>query len=635
MHIGKKSSSDDKKYPPDSFMGRLKERKIIATLAAFAGSGVVIIELAHHILVNHYHFPHQVVDFCIVTIAGTLIATLIWRWFRGTEKRPGNVKVEVLVVPLTILLIVVIDLKLIFAMTGIAINMLPIGIVALCLGIAWVVFKSLQWAASVPEAEKKVKTTKPGEEEPISFPEWEKSIVVLPFENISPEEGQDYFCDGLTEEIITDLSKIHKLRVISRNSVMVYKDTRKSTKEIAQELSVQYILEGSVRKSGNDLRITAQLIDAEKDSHIWAEKYQSALDDIFTLQEKVSLSIIDILKLKLSPEEDQNIKQRPIKDIVVYECYLRAKQKMPLWTEDAIDSAIALLKKALEIEGPNELLYTTLGLAYTRYWGALPFRQDESELEKAEDYAAKVFEMNPDSSDGHVLKGTALFFRGMLQEAVAHIKMGYRMDPNNSNALFYLAWISGISGQMDKCRSYYEKLIVLDPWTGLNPGWLEYYSGNFEKSIDGYRKEYEMNPESPYTRWAYACTLAWALHKDEACEILDKIVRDTPNTIFGQYAAFLMNALQGHTEKALRTVTPELISAAKVHWQLPWMMAAIYSLLGRTDESLNWLEHAVTHGFINYPFLSEKEPFLENVRGVGRYKKIMEKTKHEWENFEV
>ena len=185
MLVGKNSNSDSKKYPPDSFKGRLKERKIIATLAAFAGSGVVIIELAHHILVNHYHFPHQIVDFCIVTLAGALIGTLTWRWFRGTAKRPGNVKIEVLVVPLIILLTLVIDLKFIFVMTGVSINMLLIGIVALCLGIAWVIFKSLQWAASVPEAEKKAEDLKPVEEQQISFPEWEKSIVVLPFENIS------------------------------------------------------------------------------------------------------------------------------------------------------------------------------------------------------------------------------------------------------------------------------------------------------------------------------------------------------------------------------------------------------------------------------------------------------------------
>lgn len=193
MHIGKKSTSPSKKYPPGSFVGKLRERKIIATLVAFAGSGVVIIELAHHILVNHYHFPPQTVDVCIVSLASALLGTLIWRWFRGTEERRGNVKVEVLVVPLIILLTLAIDLKLVFIMTGISINMLLIGIIALCLGIAWVVFKSLQWAASTPEVEKKAEILKPVEEKPISFPEWKNSIAVLPFTNISADPEQEYF----------------------------------------------------------------------------------------------------------------------------------------------------------------------------------------------------------------------------------------------------------------------------------------------------------------------------------------------------------------------------------------------------------------------------------------------------------
>lgn len=183
------------------------------------------------------------------------------------EKRSGNVKVEVLVVPLIILLTLVIDLKFIFVMTDISINMLLIGTVALCLGIAWVIFKSLQWAASAPEAEKKAEVLKPIEEQQISFPEWKKSIVILPFDNISPEEGQDYFCDGMTEEIITDLSKVHLLRVISRGSAMTLKGTKRKANEIAEELNVQYVLEGSVRKAGNDIRITAQLIEAASDAH--------------------------------------------------------------------------------------------------------------------------------------------------------------------------------------------------------------------------------------------------------------------------------------------------------------------------------------------------------------------------------
>ena len=144
-----------------------------------------------------------------------------------------------------------------------------------------------------------------------------------------------------------------------------------------------------------------------------------------------------------------------------------------------------------------------------------------------------------------------------------------------------------------------------------------------------------MDPESPYTRWAYGVALAWARRPDDAYEILEKILRDTPDSIFGQFASFLINALKGRTEEALRALTPEAITMARDQWQMPWMMASIYSMLGETKESLDWLEHAISRGFINYPFLAEKEPFLENIRGEERFKKLMQRVKYEWENFEV
>ena len=152
----------------------------------------------------------------------------------------------------------------------------------------------------------------------------EKSIVVLPFENMSPDPDQEYFSDGLTEEIITDLSHIHDLLVISRNSAMTFKGTNKKTSEIAKEVNVQYVLEGSVRKAGNNLRITAQLIDSDKDVHLWAEKHSGTLDNVFDIQEKVSESIVNELRLKLSPQEKKQISERPIENIHAYEFYLKA-----------------------------------------------------------------------------------------------------------------------------------------------------------------------------------------------------------------------------------------------------------------------------------------------------------------------
>jgi serine/threonine protein kinase/Flp pilus assembly protein TadD len=465
--------------------------------------------------------------------------------------------------------------------------------------------------------------------------EQEKSILVLPFVNMSPDPEQEYFSDGLTEEIIADLSHIQDLRVISRTSAMRLKNTDKDMKTISRELGVRYVLEGSVRKAANSLRITAQLIDAAADTHLWADKYSGTLNDVFDIQEKVSRSIADALRLNLSPEEDRHIAARPINDLVAYECYLRAKRQMVRWTVESTDNAIELLERALRTEGPNELIYATLGQAYLVYLCPIPLKEAESMLAKAESYAAKVFELNPESPEGHELKGEILFHKGETKDALMHLKKTCQLTPQNSSAWLWITGICGISGKMEAARFYYNKLTAIEPWSGMNPNWIDFYSGNFEIAADGYRKEYEMDPESPYTRWAYGCVLAWAGRTDNAYEILEKILRDTPDFIYGQFASFLLNALRERTEEALRAFTPEVLSWAKDQWQMPWMLASLYSLAGKTDESLYWLELAVNRGFINYPFLAEKEPFLERIRGEERFKKLMKRVKKEWENFEV
>ena len=176
-----------------------------------------------------------------------------------------------------------------------------------------------------------------------------KSIAVLPFANMSSDPEQEYFSDGLTEEIISDLSGIKTLLVISRSSAMTFKGTQKKIKEIAGELNVRHILEGSVRKAGNNLRISAQLIDAESDSHLWSEKYNGTLEDIFDIQEKVSRSIVAALKIKLTGEEDKQISIRPIENVHAYECYLKARQEIFRASEDSMQNAFKLLQNGIEL----------------------------------------------------------------------------------------------------------------------------------------------------------------------------------------------------------------------------------------------------------------------------------------------
>jgi len=227
----------------------------------------------------------------------------------------------------------------------------------------------------------------------------EKSIVVLPFDNLSPDPDQEYFADGLTEEIISDLAKIRELRVISRNSAIKLKDTDKDTRTIGREFGVQYLLEGSVRKAGNNLRITAQLIEAANDRHLWAEKYGGTLDDVFDIQEQVSGSIVDALRLELGPASDGRPLKRPIENVHAYECYLRARQENYRFTEEGCDRALELIRTGLELAGDNAALQALMGLVYWQYIniGVNPAEFD-GYLEKAEKCANRALELDPTSS---------------------------------------------------------------------------------------------------------------------------------------------------------------------------------------------------------------------------------------------
>jgi TolB-like protein len=463
--------------------------------------------------------------------------------------------------------------------------------------------------------------------------ESKKSIVVLPFANLSPDPDNAYFADGLTEELIAELSGIGDLRVISRTTAMKLRGTQKDVPEIGRELNVQYVLEGSVRKAGNSLRITAQLIDAVTDAHLWADRYSGTMEDVFEIQERLARTIVEQLKVTLRPEEERRIAERPVSDPVAYECYVRAKHELAKWTRGALDEGVALLEKSLAMTGPNELLFATLGIAHTRYF-VLGIKSDEELLAQAERWAAKAFELNPASAGGHVVRGLVLWHQGRIQEAVHDFKAALRSDPQNAEAMHWLASSAGVSGHLGAARSYYKRLVAVDPWGGMNPGWVEYYDGRFDASLEGFRKEYEMDPQSPYTRWAYGSVLVWAGRIDEGCEVLDQAVQDAPETTFGRVAAFLTCALRGKSDEAIRVMTPELREAAWGDIQLAWMVAAVYAILGKKDEAIDWLEQAVRRGFINYPFLAEQEPFLTSIRGEPRFQSLMKEVKRRWKAFQ-
>ena len=464
----------------------------------------------------------------------------------------------------------------------------------------------------------------------------EKSIIVLPFVNMSPDPDQEYFSDGLTEEIITDLSHVHELRVISRTSAMMLKGTKKALENISRELNVQYVLEGSVRKAGNNLRITAQLIDAKNDAHLWAEKYNGTLDDVFEIQEKVSRSIVNALRLKLSREEDKNLAERSFDNIQVYEYYLKASEEITKFSEDAINHAIRYLQNAVDIIGDNALLYSGIAFAY---WNLVNIgAKQEDYLGKAEEYAKKALLLEPESSLAHVILGFVDFLQEKTLESLPRFKKALEINQDEIFALAGILSVYHLTGKMSAAVPYCERLMQKDPLS-FPANWYQgaqyYYNGQFDLSLQAWQRLYELHPENPFSHFMYGLILAYNNEIDKAISIIDQSVIANPDTLFAKLCLILKYALQGDKDKVLQEITPDFQKTVRRDCDFSLHLSSFLALINQKKEALDWLENAVKSGLINYPFLNEKNPFLENIRGEQRFKKLMERVKKEWENFEV
>ncbi len=463
------------------------------------------------------------------------------------------------------------------------------------------------------------------------------SIVVLPFTDTSPLKDQEYFCDGLINEIILDLSQVSDLSVRSYRSAMTYKGMDKTIKEIREELNVQYALDATVRKAGNDLSITATLIDTKADASIWADKYSGTLENVFDIQDEISIAIVSALKLKLSPEEKQKITKRAIENTQAYECYVKARYEIFQWTEDSLERALRYLKNGMDIIGDNVLLYAGIGYVYFQYVNTGQ-KVDEIYLRKAEECVEKIFKLEPDSFHGHRLLGLIEYKKGNAQEVVRHLKRAIAINPNDPDSLMWLNVVYMHAGKTYATAPLYKKLLEIDPLNHMNHSWLGYrhlMEGNFDRALGEWNKVYQMDPKHLAYRRVYARILAFNNRPSEACSIVDSIVKDFPESHNAQLSLFLKYALLNEKNKALKLATQDFIAAVKSDEQRSLFLAECYALMNEKDKALDWLENAANRGFINYPFLYEYDLFLENIRGEERFKKLMERVKYDWKNFEV
>ena len=330
------------------------------------------------------------------------------------------------------------------------------------------------------------------------------SIAILPFENMSGDPEQEYFSDGLTEDLITDLSKISALFVIARNSTFVYKGQAVDIQEIGEELGVAYILEGSVRKANETVRITAQLINATTGGHVWAERYDRNLEDVFAVQDEVVEKIVAALALTLTEDEQAYLAQDATGNLEAYDFAKRGWWYYHQLTRESNDRARQLFEMALERDPAYADAYAGLGLTHYEEW-AQQWSQDPQTLERAFDLATEAINLDDSRAAAHTLLSHVYVRRGEFDQAIVEQERAIALDPNNANTYKDLAETLIFAGRPEDAIEHIEKAMILNPhypatypftlgfaYTGLG---FKYGSPEqYEKAIATLKEAISLNP---------------------------------------------------------------------------------------------------------------------------------------------
>jgi serine/threonine-protein kinase len=464
-----------------------------------------------------------------------------------------------------------------------------------------------------------------------------KSIVVLPFRDFSPDPDQAHFSDGLTEELIADLSKVRALRVISRTSAMLLKGSQKDVPTIARELNVRYVLEGSVRWAGNNLRITAQLIEAATDAHLWAEKYTGTLEDVFDLQEELSRSIVEALKVTLTPGEVRHLASRDIPDAEAYALYIRARQELVKMTEESFELGEQLLERALARTGPNAfLLATAAEFAYA--YQDMGYSLATETLERADALATRALELDPKLAEAHVAKGLIAQRRHDPPTSVRLIRRAVDLDPANAMAAWAAGFILAEAGCTEEAREHGDRARALDPlfWPAqFGSALADLCDGNFESSLSKMTRMHTISGDNPAANLWLGMGLIYAGRSDEATTPLEQAAAAGAGT-FSEIAACIGAMVNGDVETVRGVLNdPATREALEMDTELTWMAAVASSFVGRLDDALYWLSRAIEMGFINHRFFAEIDPFLAELRGDPRFEELMERAREKQREVEA
>jgi serine/threonine protein kinase len=455
-------------------------------------------------------------------------------------------------------------------------------------------------------------------------------LVVLPFVNRSPDPSDEYFSDGLTEEIISDLASVKALSVISRTSAMRLKGTDKDVRTIGRELGVRYVLEGSVRKAGSSLRITAQLVDADADSQLWSEKYSGNLDDVFEVQERVAREIVKALGVTLSSDEDQRLSARPIQNIQAFELFLQARQEIRGFT--SLAHGKELVRQAMAIEG------RTAPLLWLLAWADVSLVKvglaDPAILKQCAAQADALLAMAPEAPYGYGLHGYISFERGKHPESVRHFRAALERDRNDTDSMFWMIVAYWNAGHAEAAEPLVQRMMAIDPLAA--PSWsaagvTEWYLGRFAQALAPLRRAVELDPQAFMNRWTLGYTCALVGELPGAAEEAKWCTTYAPQVPYSWQLESLVASLGGDPARGLAALAA--VNTTPLDFHLSFHLAESFAMAGALERALAVLEEAVDKGFYAHGFMTKYCPFMAPLRGSPEFERIMEKARKRWEAF--
>jgi TolB-like protein/Tfp pilus assembly protein PilF len=452
-----------------------------------------------------------------------------------------------------------------------------------------------------------------------------KSIAVLPFDNLSRDPDNAYFCEGVQDEILTRLAKVADLKVISRTSTQHFKSTPDNLPQIAKQLGVAHILEGSVQKAGDQVRVNVQLINALTDAHLWADTYDRKLTDIFAVESEIAKAIAETLQARLSGSEKSSIAKTPTVNPEAYELYLKGRFFWNKRTGTDLRKAIDYFNQAIAKDPNYALAYVGLADSYLLLSSYAAVSPAES-LPPARSALKKALELDDSLAEAHASFGLLATLELDLHRALDELKRAVELKPNYATAHHWLSLAHLTLAQFDSAISEAKRAIELDPLSlviNADTSWIYFSARRYDEAEAQVRKTLEIGPQFFLAHYYLGEVLQFKGHLSEAIAEFQKAfeLNNDPYSLAMLGQAYARNGQRDEAQKILARLNEE----AKSHYVAPYALALVQIALGDKDRAIEELEHAYAEGATNYLFVIKVDPLLDDLRGNPRFDALVQK----------